>query len=297
MIKSRGELTEPEDQINLTIQFKDQSGNKIDTDSFPKISLIQPDGLTALAPTSIGVSRIDTGKYAYLFSVGPNPTLGVWNDVWLGYVNGFRLEQQFEFIINTTQIPGVEVDGYVTLGQDPGFDYSQCAIKNINKLIKSLRARLNSSGKSKSVDSYGNTVYVSCDIFSVDMLTTFLATALWDFNQVPFFTFFKFDDDCFVDQFGEILVEGATLWALASKALIERGREYQITDQGIAFSPPSVSELMTTQYGALAEAYNSKLKMIKASLRSKPLGLGMWSSTSNGSIVRMLRHRREGRIY
>ena len=46
-----------------------------------------------------------------------------------------------------------------------------------------------------------------------------------------------------MEQFGEILVEGATLYALASQALIERGREFQITDNGLNFNPPTVSRV------------------------------------------------------
>jgi len=272
-LKARGEFIDRTDQANLIIQFRDQSGNPIDTDSFPTISIVQPSGLIFLAPTSAGVARIGVGKYSYIFTAPINAAFGVWNDVWTGFVNGFRIQQQFDFIVSHSEMPGLSIDGYVLLGEDPGFNYSQAAIKNINKLIKSLKARLNSSGKAKSTDGYGNVVYVDCDIFSIDTLVTFLATILWDFNQVPYFTFFQFDDDNFVDQFGEILVEGATLYALASMALLERGREYTVTDNGINFNIPTVSELMMTEYNALLGHY-WKLKLIKNSLRSAPKGMG-----------------------
>lgn len=296
-IKARGELIDVTDQVNLTVQFKDSTGAAIDTDSYPKISIIQPSGLVLLAPTSVGVSQVSTGKYSYIFTVPYNGPYGVFNDVWLGYVNGFRVETTFSFVVTHTQVPSINTDGYVHLGDDPGFDYSQDAIKNINKLLKALKARLNSSGKAKSSDEFGNTVYVDCDIFSYDMLVTFLATALWDFNQVPYFTFFQFDDANFVEQFGEILVEGATLYSLASKALIERGREFQLTDNGLNFNPPTVSELMQTQYGALLTHYWEKLKYIKNSLRPAPRGLGVFSMNSgiNPAFAR-LRHLRARRL-
>lgn len=184
-------------------------------------------------------------------------------------------------------------------GDDVGFDYSQVAIKNINKLLKLLKARLNSSGKVLAKDIYGNNQYVDCDIFSVDMLVTFLAGALWEFNQIPYFTFFTFDDCNFVEQFGEVLVEYATLQSLASKALIERGREFQLTDNGINFNPPTVSDIMMTQYSTLLTHYWEKIKMIKNSLRPAPLGLGTWSITNGGvgGAFRALRHRRQGRLY
>jgi len=297
-IKARGELIHVTDQVNLTVQFKDSNGQPINTDSFPKISIVQPSGLVLLAPTSTGVAQVDTGKYSYIFTVPINGPYGVFNDIWSGFINGFRVETTFNFIVAHTQMPAINTDGYAHLGDDPGFQYSQAAIHNINKLIKSLKSRLNSSGKAKATDSYGNTIYVDCDIFSVDMLVSFLATALWDFNQVPYFTFFQFDDDNFVEQFGEILVEGATLYSLASKALIERGREFQITDNGLSFNPPTVSDMMNTQYNTLLTHYWEKLKLIKNSLRPAPRGLGVFSMNSaiNPSF-RRLRHLRARRLY
>jgi len=297
-IKARGEYIDVTDQVNLTVQFKDGTGAPIDMDSFPQISIIQPSGLVALAPTSAGVAHVAPGKYSFIYTVPINGPYGNFMDIWTGYINGYRVESAFNFLVAHTQVPAINTDGYVHLGDDPGFKYSQAAIKNINKLIKSLRARLNSAGKARSTDSYGNVVYVDCDIFSVDMLTTFLATALWDFNQVPYFTFFQFDETDFVEQFGEILVEGATLYALSSKALIERGREFQITDNGLNFNPPTVSELMSTQYSTLLSHYWEKLKYIKNSLRPAPRGLGTFSMNSgiNPAFAR-LRHLRSRRIY
>ena len=296
-IKRRGELLDVTDQVELTVQFKDTFGNPVNTDSFPTISIVQPSGLVLLAPTSTGVEQEETGKYSYIFTVPINGPYGVFNDVWTGFINGFRVETTFSFVVNHTQIPAINSDGHVHLGDDPGFRYSQCALININKLMKSLRARLNSAGKAKAADSFGNTIYVDCDIFSVDTLTTFIATALWDFNQVPYFTFFTFDEDIVVDQFGEILVEGATLYALASIALIERGREFQITDNGLNFNPPTVSELLQTQYSTLLTHYWEKLKYIKNSLRPAPRGLGVFSMNSaiNPAFAR-LRHLRARRL-
>jgi hypothetical protein len=297
-IKARGELIDVTDQVNLTVQFKDSTGEPINTDSFPRISLIQPNGLVALAPTSSGVAQVGVGKYSYIFTIPINGPYGEWRDVWSGYVNGFRVEVEFGFVVLHTQIPAINTDGYVHLGDDPGFNYSQAATKNINKLLRSLRERLNSDGKAKATDSYGNVIYVDCSYFSIQTLTTMIATALWDFNQVPYITFFQFDDDNFVEQFGEILVEGATLYALASKALIERGREFQITDNGINFNLPTVSELMMTQYNSLLTHYWDKLKYIKNSLRPAPTGLGVFSMNSaiNPAFQR-LRHLRARRLY
>jgi hypothetical protein len=230
--------------------------------------------------------------------VGYNGPLGVYSDLWSGYVNGFLVETSFSFIVNNTQLPvAPNPDGYVALGDDPGFDYSQEAIKNINKLLKLLKRRLNSSGKVKTTDQYGNVIYVDCDIFSVDQLVTFLAGALWDFNQIPYFTYFQFDDDQFVNQFGEILVEGATLYALSSRALIEKGNEINVSDNGINFTLPTVSDLLNSQWSTQFTQYWDRLKYIKNSLRPRALGLGVWSMNSGyNPAIRRLRHLRARQI-
>jgi hypothetical protein len=87
------------------------------------------------------------------------------------------------------------------------------------------------------------------------------------------------------------------LYALASQALIERGREFQITDNGLNFNPATVSELLETQYSTLLTVYWEKLKMIKNSLRPSPKGLGIFSMNSgiNPAFSR-LRHLRARRI-
>lgn len=142
------------------------------------------------------------------------------------------------------------------------------AIENTNKLLKFLKNRLNSTGSAKSMDGYGNTIYVDCDIYSNDMLASFISLSLSDFNQTPNFTNFGLDDTHFIDTFAEVLVEGATLYALSSKALIERGREFKIMDNGIIFDPPSVSEMLNTQFSTLLEFHWQKLKHIKNNILS-----------------------------
>lgn len=296
-IKARGELLEPTDVVNLTVIFYNNMGIPTNTDTFPQVSLVQPSGLVALPPTSVGVSQVDVGKYLYQFAIPINGPMGVWNDVWQGSIGGIVITSTLSFVVEHTDLPAINSDGYAHLGDDPGYNYSQIAILNINKLLKTLKARLNSSGKSKSKDQFGNVIYVDCDIFSVDMLVAFLANALTDFNQIPFFTFFSFEDTPIIDQFHDILVEGATLMALASQALIERGREYSLTDNGVTFTPPLVSELLNTQYNTLLTNYYDKLKFIKASMRPNPLGLGTLTiGAARNPMIARLRHLKARQI-
>ncbi len=230
-ILARGELIDVTQNVNLTVQFRDQYGVLTNTDTLPTISIIQPSGDVLLAPTTMGVTNNSVGQYSFIYTIPINGPYGVWNDVWMGTINGFSVQATFSFVVSHTDLPNINSDGYLHLGDDPGFHYSQIALSNINKLLKMLKARLNSSGKSRKVVN-GNVTYIDCDIYSVESLTTFLAMALSDFNQTPYFTFITFDQTPYIDQFAEVLVQGATLYGLASMALIERGREFQVTDAG-----------------------------------------------------------------
>lgn len=294
MAKARGEYLDVNDVVNLTIQLNDGYGDPVNADSTPEISLVNPNGTILLAPTTNGVTQVGVGKYQYQFTIPYNGPYGAFMDIWSAYVSGVRVEQSFSFIVAHTQFAAINIDGYEKLGDDVGFEYSQKAIVNINKLLKGLRARLNSAGKAKAKDENGNVIYINCDIFSIDMLVTFLATSLSEFNQTPHFTFFQFDDDNFVAQFYEILIEGATLYALSSISLLERGLEFSITDNSLSFQPPTVSELLNTQWNSTLTLHNEKLKFIKNSLKPNPIGVGSFTMTSAANpAVRRLRFLRE----
>lgn len=135
--------------------------------------------------------------------------------------------------------------------------------RNLEWLVSLLKNRLQSSGKAKSHDQNGNVVYIDSDVYAPSMLETFVHLSISDFNQTPYFTFFTLENSRFVDCFTEVLVEGATLYALSSQALIERGREFQTIDNGIVFDPPTVSDILNTQYCTLLNHHWEKLKVIK----------------------------------
>lgn len=143
-------------------------------------------------------------------------------------------------------------------------------LNNLNGLVESVQAVLHSKSKAKSdkTDENGNVVYVDLDIYDKEMLETFVYLSLSNFNQVPYFTFYTMEDTDVINLFNEVLVEGAVLYALASQALIERGREFQITDTGLNFDPPNVSELLNTQYSTLLQHHFEKLTLIKREIQS-----------------------------
>lgn len=294
--KQRSETIGNGDTVVLKVQFKDNDGYNADLDTYPNISIVQPSGNVMLGPTSAGVYRISTGLYAYNFAVGLTENIGVYFDVWNGYLSGSPVSGSFNFIVVNTQLPAINSDGYLHLGDEVGFDFSQTAILNINKFIKGLKARLSSSGKARIKDQYGNIVYQDCDIYSVEQLAVFAVTALSAFNEIPHFTAYTFEDSEIITIFYEVILQHAVVYALASKALIERGREFSINDNGVSFTPPGISEVLGSQFSTELNNWFEKVKLVKSNMKPRVLGLGTMTSIGSSNAISKFRHRREGRI-
>jgi hypothetical protein len=294
-LKSRADTIGTGEQVQLKAIFRNVIGVETDLDAFPQIMISEPDNATYMNLTSTGVSHIATGTYAYTFTAPINGSLGAWSDFWSGYMAGDPVTGTFAFIVSNLDIDVPAADGYEQLGDAPDRTLSQSAIHNLNILMDLLRRRLQSSGRHKVFDANGNEVYENCDIFSVDELYSFLCCALSEFNQTPHFTAFTFDDPMILN-FADILVEGGYIMALASKALIEKGREFTISDNGLSFQPPAVSELLNSQMSTLLTGYRDKLKLIKHQFKSF-LGLGTLRTTAVAPQVMRLRHRRTNRFF
>lgn len=296
-IKPRSMIITPGDTVQLRFLFRGADGQPADPDAIPTLSIISPDGTVALATTSTGVYRTDVGLYNFNYKLALYPSMGVWRDVWDGTIDGFTTHGEGTFQVNTTQLPATNTDGYIHLGDDVPFNYSQNALCSINKLIKVLRRRLKSSGLRPSCDEFGNIIYDPCEIFSTEELVTFLADSLSMFNEIPTFTFFTFDDTGIIELYLDVIVQGALYQALGAQALIERGREFTVSDSGLGFTPPSVSELLNTQYQKEMDNWYDKIKLIKMNMRPSPLGLGGMGQLHTSSAFRRLRTLRARQIY
>lgn len=282
-IRQRGEIVFPSESVELKVQIYGTDGNPVDPTSFPSISIIQPSGNVVLAPTSAGVYRLGVGEFGYTLTTTPAISQGVWIDRWSAMLpTGERVNKEFNFVILYTQLPLHESDGYESLGSDPGFHFNQTEIHNINKILKAVKARLKSSGMTRSLDQFGNITFRDCDIFSTDSLITFICQSLTMFNEIPHFTDFNFSNSNIIDRYFNVLVQGAVILALASQALIERGREYTINDQGISFQNPTISELLQTEWNTELTNHTEKVKQIKASMKPIPLVI----SSLTGSLLR-----------
>lgn len=296
-ILPRSEIIQPNDTVALAAKFAVDS-SPVDLDSFPQVTVVQPSGGVAVGPTSAGVMRIAVGTYQFNYCVGLYPPVGTWRDLWQGVYQGFNLIGEYTFTVFNSQLPGINTDGQHKLGDDPGYNFSQTAICNINNILKSLRARLKNRGFARRTDEFGNPIYKMCDVYTVDELVAFVCQSLTMFNEVPHFTLFTWDDTPIIEQFHDILVQGALYLALAAQALIERGREFQVNDNGIGFHPPTVSELLATQYQKEIDNWYDKCKLIKHNMKPSPLGLGTLSFVGGASPqIRRLRHLRERQIF
>lgn len=139
-------------------------------------------------------------------------------------------------------------------------------IANIMKLMRMLDERL-SNKKSTPSNIWGDTLEGDSKVFSIERLMIFLDMSLSDFNMVPKFTNFSFEDNHFVEVFSSLLVEGAVIYSLGSQALLEKGREYSTSGSGVTYDPPSVSDLLQNQYSQQYSMHWNKLKYIKKHIR------------------------------
>jgi hypothetical protein len=301
MANTRNKAIRGQDVI-LSIQYYGIDGLPTNADATPEVTIKDLQGTTVIGPTSLGVTRVDTGLYQYTYGVPKLADKGNWTDTWVGSVSGINVQNVFQFLIADE---GSATAGAIRLGDDVAFDFSEPEILGINTLLKFLKARLRNSGK-KPVrdqfgaivyDAYGDIVTEECNVFSDDILVCFLCQALSEFNMVPFFTTFTFADEVIYKLFAAAIVEGAYVFAIASQTLVEKGRDFTISDGGLSYQPPALGDFLQSHYGTWLTAYRERLKFIKNSIRPGPRSFGTYSNMSSGSpSFTRLRHVRQRRI-
>lgn len=290
------------EEVELSIQYYGPDGLEMSAESAPEIKITDSDGTIIVGPTSTGVTLEDTGLYVYTYDVGSSVEKGLWTDTWTATVDGVSLSNEFKFLVTDD---ASAVAGTVSLGDDVEFDFSEAELTGINILLKFLKARLRSDGKKPKrdeygafmTDGYGELVMEDCNVFSDEVLACFLCQALSEFNMVPFFTSYMFSDQIIYKTFSAAIVEGALIVSLASQALIEKGRDFTISDGGISYQPPQLGDFLQSQYQNWLTAYRERLKMMKNSIRPGPQTFGTFTNLSSGApaFVR-LRHLRSRKI-
>ena len=301
MANDRNRAIRGED-VELSIQYYGVDGLPSDADSTPQIRITNPDGDVILASTSSDVTRVDLGLYVYTFSVGATTDKGLWTDTWVADVGGASLSNEFKFLVADE---ASAVAGAARLGDEVEFNFSEAELAGLNVLLKYLKARVQSDGQKPSRDQYGAFIYdgygelvmEDCNVFSDEILACFLCSALSEFNMVPFFTSFSFSDEIIYKTFSHAIVEGAAILALSSQALVEKGRDFTISDGGISYQPPALGDFLVSNYNNFLSSYRERLKFIKNSIRPGPASYGTYTNLSSGApAFTRLRHLRSRRI-
>ena len=292
-------------KVELKVQYYGPDGFAKDANATPKIQIKDANGTLILAATNTGVLRVSEGLYKYVFDVGTTVEKGLWVDTWAATVSGVNLSDSFNFLVTDQSSAAALGATTIKLADSVDFDFSHAELTGINILMKYLKARVRSDGKKPKrdaygafvTDGYGELVLEDCNVFTDEILATFLCISLSEFNMVPFFTSFTFADQIIYKTFAHMIVEGAVILALASQSLIEKGREFTISDGGINYQPAALADHLNTQYNNLLSGHLERLKFIKDSIRPNPTSYGTFTNLSSGApaFVR-LRHLRSRKI-
>jgi hypothetical protein len=289
--------------VDLTVTFFGFDGAPTQSNPPPVLKIVDSTNNTVVLETSSGISNISTGVYRYTYNVPASGDRGIWKDTWTATVDGVEIVNEFTFLVvsDSTAVP----DGNIKLGDEVLFDFTQEELEGLNILIKYLKCRLRSDGTKPKrdkfgafvFDAYGEMVTEECNVFSDEILACFLCQSLSEFNSTPFFTSYQFSDQIIYKTFSNVIVEGAYVVALASQALIERGRDFTISDGGISYQPPQLGDFLQSHYQNWLTTYRDRLKFIKASIRPGPATFGTYSNLSSGSpAFARLRHIRQRKI-
>lgn len=282
--------------INLDIKVYNALGALVDADSPPFAEIKDGNGNIQRPSSPSGIVRLDTGRYRLTYNVSAASQSGIWTDTWRVTVDGNTVTDSFNFIVLTAGA-SIDVDG-AQIGDSPSIEYTQDEICCINILMDQLRCRLKDrkSIRSVSKDAYGADTLVECPVFSDDELLCFLRASLSEFNQVPHFTNFGFADPRICDQFAHVIVEGAYILGVGAQLLVEAGREFTISDNGITMQPPPLSQTLNTILGTFLTRHTDMLKFIKNSLKPAPLGVGTFRVLAVSPAALRLRHLRQRQI-
>ena len=237
--------------VDLYVQFVDAAGNPANADTTPQVQIYDSTGtqIRALSNIGVGLAKEQTGLYHLSFDIPETASDGYANDRWVAEIGGVEVENTFEFLITSSGNISESYEPVFTPGDSVEFEFTEAEVYGINILMKMFNCRVKNNGTRK-VRQGNQYIEVPCSIFTDDEVICFLKNSLSSFNQYPHFTNFSFADPQIYGVFAEIIVQGAVLLALAAQALIEKGKEFQITDNGVTYQPPQVADMLNTIYGS-----------------------------------------------
>jgi hypothetical protein len=284
--------------VDLFVKFIDTAGNPTIADDIPQVKITDSNGTVQQQFTNLGVSLIepDSGTYKLTYTIPLNTADGYAMDTWRAEIGGEQIQNTFAFLVMASGDIAQDSEPTYTPGDEVPYNFTKEEVYGINVLLNFLKKRLKNDGVSKVPDGMGGYMAQQCNVFSDAELIAFLVNGLSEFNQIPHFTAFTFADQVIYTIFSDVVVQGAVILALAAQALIEKGREFTITDNGVTYQPPQIAELLNNQYGQQLADYKEKVKYIKANMKPAPQGLGTFRVTSVSPNFLRLRHLRERQL-
>lgn len=281
--------------VNLDITIRNSLGQPTDADQLPDVQIVNSNGVTERIYSASGVLKTAKGEYRLPYSIPSVGPVGTWDDSWRAMVNGNQITGTYSFsVLNAT----------ISMSADPGSeigdavieDWTQVEIDGINILMKMLKARLRNNNQSESVDDFGNKTFSDCYIFTDTELEQFIKASVSEFNQTPHRTNFSVGDQMIYDIHAYVITEGAYILAIASQMLIEAGREFTVSDNGITMSPPPLSTILNNELSAFLTRHTDMLKYIKTSMKPGPRGIGTYRVLAIAPSYLRLRHLRQRQI-
>lgn len=134
----------------------------------------------------------------------------------------------------------------------------------IDYYIKLVRARLADDNVVKSKDSSGNDVFFKSEIYTDEQIVSYLEGSLQRLNVLlPKGLSFE-ATPLEIFELTDLVVQGAVITALASKALLEKGREFSFLNGGIKYAPPNTSDILMRQWEVEMVDYRSKVEAVRS---------------------------------
>lgn len=124
-----------------------------------------------------------------------------------------------------------------------------------DKILEFVKCRLSVAGVSFAATAHK-------DLFKDHELETFLSFAVTTFNAYPPFTNITLDGP-HAAMMAPYVAQLTVAYALAAKALPERGREFTQSDNGIYFDPPNISDLLDRQCERELYNFHQVIKQVK----------------------------------
>jgi hypothetical protein len=283
--------------VDLYVRFVDAAGNPVNADDIPTVEIYDSASVRRQAATRIGVGlHEDPGLYVFSYNIPLIATDGYWSDTWTAKIGNNTVSSTFDFLVMSAGEVEESAQVIYAPGDDLPWDFTKEEAHGINVLLKMLKPRLKNDGIRKIPDGQGGYIEETCSVFTNTELICFLVNSLSSFNQIPHFTNFTFENPQMYTTFADVIVQGASLLAMSAQALIEKGREFSITDNGVTYQPPAISEILNNQFTTQLTDYKEKLKVIKCNMKPAPLGLGSFRVTAVSPAYLRLRHLRERQV-